>query len=655
MNGALLRKELRDLLPWGGLAVALAVAELAFLLIGQIDMLPLGATFVMLNEGSVIFYWFVAFAIGTGLAVREQDDGTLSFLDGLPVSRTHVFLVKCAAMLALVLLAPIVRFTAIVFLHYLSRGSLDYEWHAALLLQGFALQALLMANGLMLGAALGRLRSLTWLVAGIAAVAVLIVTERTPRTAALNPMALLDWQWSATGLRVDSSAVLIQLALAAAALLIAWRGFVKAGAPRARVTDRPFVGAVVTLGTIGAAVGVLTLIVSREVAGPAGPAEQGSTAAYVFAASPPAQTQTSHYRFSYPAHQAEGALALAADADAIFERVHELLGVPVGERIDVDVSGSARNTHGTAFFGRIRMALHGEVHAVLAHETAHVVAQRHAGAARSRLWNEAAVLNEGLASWIESHYRVASARDDERMLVLAALDTRRELLVEELASPAILSTRRDEELKYTAGEALIRALLRIYGEAALPRLLGAFADVRLPSDLRGLQLWQAAFQVAGMNVAAVIDELYREVSAYADAHADRIAALPRPRVIVVRRDGGYGVVTVLDAHDEHRGSPDDERADMQDGDRGDVRDVERGNLVTGNLLVLRFRPAPDSPLTTFTQVDAVPGRVVPLAPQRIAAGRVCVQPGVRIGMHVLFEPWSCLPLSEAAPNGTIAD
>ena len=29
------------------------------------------------------------------------------------------------------------------------------------------------------------------------------------------------------------------------------------------------------------------------------------------------------------------------------------------------------------------------------------------------------------------------------------------------------------------------------------------------------------------------------------------------------------------------------------------------------------------------------------------AGRLCVQPGVRVGAEVLFEPWTCLPTSEA--------
>jgi hypothetical protein len=34
-------------------------------------------------------------------------------------------------------------------------------------------------------------------------------------------------------------------------------------------------------------------------------------------------------------------------------------------------------------------------------------------------------------------------------------------------------------------------------------------------------------------------------------------------------------------------------------------------------------------------------------------GRICVQPGVEIGAEVLFEPWTCLPTSEAVDYGEL--
>ncbi len=104
-------------------------------------------------------------------------------------------------MSAFVLIGPLLELVTIGALHLLSRGSLDRALHGALLLQAFALQALLLVSGLMLGAAFGRLRSLAWLFAGLAATAMILLVDRVPRAAVLNPLTLLDWEWTSTGIR----------------------------------------------------------------------------------------------------------------------------------------------------------------------------------------------------------------------------------------------------------------------------------------------------------------------------------------------------------------------------------------------------------------------------------------------------------------------
>lgn len=621
MNAALFRKELRELLPWGVLGLALGLSNIVELLLEQIDLAALGQTFRLLNDYDVAFYWLIAFAIGTGLAIREQDDRTLGFLDGLPVSRSRVFLVKCAVMSALVLVAPLLDTLALGALHLLSRGSLDHALHGALLLQAFALQALLVVNGLMLGAAFGRLRSLTWLAAGLAATVLILLVQNLPRAALLNPLTLLSWEWTSAGINVDGETVRTQMAVTAIAALVAWHGFVRAGKVRHPLSvSGPIAGAVVVVATIAIGVIMLVLIVRPMAEAPPVTAQDGDDR-YEFAPSPPAQTLTRHYRFSYPANESEAALKLAGEADAIFERVHALLGLPPGDVIDVDASGSAPNTHGTAFLGRLRMQLNSEVDAVLAHETVHVAAQRVTGEERAWLWQAADVLNEGLASWIETRFRDRAERVDERTLVLAAMHTRRELIIEELADPFVMQTVRDVNLKYAAGEALIAALVKVYGEEALARLLQAFDDPRLPSDLRGLPLWQSTFQLAGFDLGAVVDEFYRAVTDYAALHAERIAALPRPRVVLVRDGRAFGAIVVLDP-------PHAQSADA-------------------HTFVLRFRPAPDSALRDYREFRAVVNRPVWPGSRSMFGGRVCVQAGVSVGAEVLYEPWTCLPTSEA--------
>lgn len=619
MNAALFRKELRDLLPWGVLALALALSSIAELMLGQVDLAPLGQTFGLLNQFTFVIYWFVAFAIGTGLAIREHDDRTLAFLDGLPVSRTRVFLVKCTVMVLLVLIGPLLELAALGVMHLLSRGSLDREIHVALLLQALLMQALLLVNGLMLGAAFGRLRSLTWAAAGLAAAALVLFMQRVPRAAVLNPLTLLDWQWTSAGIVVDAETVRTQLVATALAGIIAWQGFVRAGKARSSLNlTGPVASAVVGVVTVVSFIAVIVMVmrptqVTESVA-------EGNAARYQFSESPPAQTVTRHYRISYPAFQAEAALAFAEEADAVFERVHELLGVPPGGPIDVDVSGSAPNTHGTAFLGRIQMYLDGEVLAVLAHETAHVAARRVAGEERDWLWRPARVLNEGLASWVETRFRERAERGDERMLVLAAMHARRELNVEELADPVVLQQLRDETVMYAAGEAFIAALVRVYGDGAVARLLQAFDDPRLPRDLYGVALWQSTFQAAGFDLAAVVDEFYRGIEQYAAQNADRLAALPRPRVVLVRTQGAVGAMPIVDSAD----------AD-----------------VAAHPLVIRFRPAPDSPLSDYQHFSAAPNRPVWPRGRGVLGGQLCVQPGVEIGAEILYEAWACLPTRDA--------
>jgi len=633
MTWTLVRKELRDLRPWGVLSVLFGLIDLLDPLFEQPDQRPLSATF---HSGSAVgaVLWLVAFAIGSGLSTREEDDGTLAFLDGLPLARGRVFATKCAVTVALVLLWPLVRWSGVLTLHALSRGSLDQAFHADILLRAFGLELLLIVNAVGLGAALGRLRSLTWLVAGAVAVGLRLLTDAYPRAAVLNPVALLDGELTSAGLALDPESIAVQLALGVLGLLIGLHGFVRAGrSSDNRLARRPVIGALVAAGTVIALLTALVLWARDEAE-----AEQddddysdGEVTTW-FAPSAPAQTATRHYRFSYPAERAERALELAGEADAVFERVHALLGVPPGEPIDVDASGSSENTHGTAFFGRIRLELDSDVRVVLAHETSHVVAQRLAGGERAQLWDHAPTLNEGLATWVERHFTDDALRDTRRgdpaeqsgALVLAALHVRRELVLEELADLEQLAQLRDENLKYPAGQALIAATVQLYGAPALPRLLRAFADPRLPRDLHGLSLWQASFQLAGMDLGAVENHMFRAVALVAHERADELAALARPRVRLVRVGEVLGVQPLLD------GEP----------------AVDEGAAP----LVLRFRPAPDSGREMIETKAAYVAKPVWRDPRRIRGGRICVQPGLVLpDRQVLYEAWICLPTADAEP------
>jgi ABC-type transport system involved in multi-copper enzyme maturation permease subunit len=624
MNGALLRKELRELLPWGVLSVALGVFDLLFALFTQLDMRPLSQTYAGLGDAGSVLFWFIAFAIGTGLATREHDDRTLAFLDGLPVSRSRIFFTKMLVAFGLVMLAPVVRFTLAILLHLLSSDSLQRALNLDLLLLIFAQHALAMCTGLLLGAALGRLRSLTWLAFGCLAVVLLMVIDRIPQAAMLDPTSILDVRLQSGRIRFDAAAVNSQLVLCVIAGYLAWRGFTRVHRPPILNLDlltRPVVSAIVSTLTIAVVFLAVYLVANRRMyeGAPSGDEIVLDRSEPRFPASAPAQMQTRHFRFSYLASEANAAREVAARADDIFERVHQLLGVPVGALIQVDTSGSATNTHGTAHFGRIRMRLNDEAALTLAHETAHVVADRVAGNERAWLWDAAPALNEGLATWVHSQFGATEEQLAGRF-ALAALHSRRELIVEEFADPEALSRLRDENIKYPMGEAMIAATAKLYGTDAVPNLLRAFASPKLPTDLRGITLWQAVFQVAGMDLGAVTDEFYREVAAERDEHAGEIAQLPRARARVVVNGEAFGVQVLTDRP-----------------------------LSESQSLHVRFKPEPDSDLDDIDAQRAEPNVPVWRNSRWIRGGAICVQPGVMVApMQVLFEPWTCLPTADAS-------
>lgn len=623
---ALIEKDLRELRPWAILCLFLGGFDLVEQFFKQLDMRPVSETIDAIGADSGRGLWLIAFAIGTGLGPREVDEGTLSFLDAVPVSRSRVFATKLAVTIAIISIAPSVSLAVVASLHWLSRESLDSALRPGVLLACYAMQLAMIAHGTIVGAAVGWLRSLTWLFVGAFATGLALLVEGVPRAALLNPLALAKAEVTHVGLKLDPELVAVQLAVAAVALLASFIVFTRVGTGRpARplsASSRPALRALITaatLVTLFAAVALWLKQSSHDDAddqdGESGQLENQAK----FKPSPPAQTVTEHYRISYPALQAQAALALARMADAIFVRTHALLHVPPGASIDVDASGSAPNTAGTAYTGRLRMTLEGDTARVLAHETTHVIAQRIVGAELDWLWEAAPVLNEGLATWVERHFIATDAEREAQLrsarLLLAALHTRRGLRIDDLANLERLAAQQDEDLKYPAGEALIAAVARLYGEDAPPRLVRAFGHDKLPTRLRGLELWQATFQVAGFDLGAVVDDMFRQIALDAEQRAAEIEALPRPRVRLVKVGGSIAVEVMLD---------------------GEARP-----------LPLRFKPNADSPSSEYDFALVTPGVAWRRRAEEIQAGQVCVQAGVNIGEQRLYEPWICLPTSGA--------
>ena len=110
MMRALLYKELRTLLPFVGLLMGIWLLHLGFTFASE---LPDQFTFVPerwladRRSGTLQMLLLYGLLIGAGLLVNEHQQGTMSFLDGLPVSRNRVYVAKVVA--GFLVLGAIVR------------------------------------------------------------------------------------------------------------------------------------------------------------------------------------------------------------------------------------------------------------------------------------------------------------------------------------------------------------------------------------------------------------------------------------------------------------------------------------------------------------------------------------------------------------------
>jgi hypothetical protein len=619
----LVRKELRDQRPFLALALLLFGIELLDVVLAQPDMHSLSSLFPQLFDASATFQLLVSFAVGTGLLVREHDDGTLAFLDGLPLTRRRLFAAKVGVALAVLMLYPTLRVGLFALLHLWGRGSLDAAFHPSLLATAWGLTALLTFLGLSAGMLLGHLRSLAWALAGLLALGVEYLGREVPRLSLLDPLELTKVRLSGNHWRLAHEAVGFQLGLAVSCAAVAGLVFVAGPGKRlqglARAMRRPVLSALVvamTLGALTAAVVAYDRHEPRETA-PASP-----VAGVELPTAQGARLDTRRYTFSYPGFSSQKAKALAADADATFDQVTKLLPSDDARVVDVDLSGSLRNTAGTAFWSRVRMKLDTPNPAgVLAHETAHVLAYRIVNERGAAALSRMVAFNEGLARWVEYRAPDGEKQAAEDQFIAAALFSRHEVQPDELFDFEKLKARRDENLKYPLGGALVTALANRYGDDAPHRVLAALARDDFPVDAKGLALWQAAFQIAGFDLALVTDDFSRLLGQWKTQHAAALGQLPRLRGVLAPGKTAVDVVVVAD-----------------------------GELPEGWRTSVRARPTEDSDSSEYSHYWTAEGRVR-LERNDVSHDTVCYQAGLSSpGGATLYEAWQCAPVDWASSD-----
>jgi ABC-type transport system involved in multi-copper enzyme maturation permease subunit len=636
MNGVLFRKELRSLRPFLFVMLALLLMDVVDVLLVPFGARPFPDRLRAMSDELGIMQIVLGFAMGVNLLVREIDEGTLNFLDGLPVRRGAIFAAKFNAAMLVLLIFPVGALLLNACLHAATRDSLNHALHPSLLLTMFALCCLATAVALTAGMLLGFLRYVAWLVLALCAIGVRLLQDAAPSTAAvLNTADLLSLRFTGTAWQLPMATIWTQLGAALLFGAMAFALFCSAGRIQARVqrigAPRRWLRRFGIALMVAAALAGMSRVVERIKEGKDGStADAGERAdALEFTPIAGAHAATRHYSFSYPALSSGRVRPLIDKADATFDAVAALLGIDGGAPIDVDLSGTTENHAGTAYLDRIRMRVNDkDARAVLAHETAHVFAERLAGGARARELQKMMVLNEGLAAWVENKLDTQTGVNRAQERAAAIVSARRLLAPRQLTDQAAFVGAVDENLKYPLGAILVDRLVNRYGAAAPKTLLQVLGRADFPRDLEGYALWQTAFQLARFDLDLVLDDYARHLKGLEATYAREIAQLPRPRGSLVEQededeDWEYAIALRFDLPVPEEASP-----------------------------LVRYRPGKTADSSSYRiryAERSEAGKYTATVPMNIITrDEVCFQPGVVVDALVMYEPWVCLPVDSAS-------
>lgn len=552
----LLAKELRSAWPFLALVFFFAALNWVFVLLAEYpDQQPLSKLLGDDNRTNTqVVTFLMAFALAAGLLVREQDEGTLGFLDALPVSRTRVFLAKVLVALGVLWFLPLCDFAFNATFHALSRTSLATRFHWDLLVTALVLDLAACVIYLGIGLALSFLRRYSLLVLGLLVWGYVLLREVDAGHAPLlNIFTLGDLVIQGQTWLVPWTKLAVQLGLAAVCFAVAWVAFQWSGDRAQRLAGRvrawrggTLLAGVVTVLVGGVWIGLLVYW------GATSGADAGPKVTYAPWAT--ARAGTERYQFLYPDNRGDALRPLLEGADNVEARVRSFLGGTPLDSIVVDMTSIQPRHAGQAYWRKVRMNLPydtrgergQELLAVLAHETTHLYIDDLSGARISDDFNSTRFFHEGLATFVEHHLFGGPGKLEESRRVAAVLRARDEVKLEELVDDTRLRVLRDPDVVYPLGEAFVAALVQRYGSNAPGRVLKAFARPNAPKGLAGFALWQDTFQAAGFNWTAVTDGFFALLDAEVTrqrAWADRL-----PRLQGAVEQGG-GTLTVQARHE----------------------------------------------------------------------------------------------------------
>ena len=539
MMRALLAKELRALRPLAWCIIGMHLLGTVFLLATE---MPDEQKFVFTDwmaedrYGWLMVLVLFALMIGAGLLIHESEQGTLRFLDGLPVSRTRLFFAKVLAGLAVLALVPLLGVPEEIIFDQLSRESIDapYPWGFPGALAGLAMVAAVFLLALAL--ALSFVRRWFALVAGLLFWGYLWLHQNAGSRAALfDPSELLAVGLVDGRVLVPWGHVVAHLGATVVLLGIAWFGFQQLGdraqfaaerLGRSRVLRGLGVGLrwLAPVVWIAVMVQIFSDLASDDVDFATTPVGERAFG----------RLETARYEFLFRSAQQKESAPLTEIADEVHDKVAGFFeAAPPPARIVVDLASPVvRHAAGQTNWTKIRLPLTpgqslDERRLILGHETAHVFIEQLSDGRLASHFPAIRCLHEGLASHVEQQlFADENDRAQNRRSVAAAW-ARGRVPFELLCDNEKLSRERDPNLVYPLGEVFARALVETHGRAAAAELLRAFGRRSAPAGLTGTALWRDTMQAAKLDFDRVVAAYESGCAKLAEEEREFVVRLPR--------------------------------------------------------------------------------------------------------------------------------
>jgi ABC-type transport system involved in multi-copper enzyme maturation permease subunit len=540
---ALLWKEWMGLRPFAILIVVLSIlSELYESSTSFSDMRPIWDSELIGWNGGIGLL-IISVIISLGILVREQDDGTLLYLDGLPLSRHSVYLAKWTAATVLTAASGYLDLAVAGGYEFLSRTSTSppFPWRSMGVLIGLmACQAAFLVS-LMFFLSIFRRWALL-LLGGLFFLVYQMKSLQVPYAVFLDPLELVQkpakmadrWivPWNHLGALIVISAVFYLMGL----LFFAIRPGSFSGIRRGRGAALLRFASMILLPLAAVVmIGALVMLIADS-------EEDGPTPAVLMEYRPTPsgrneilQSSSVHFEFIHRKRDTKKVNQLMPLADELFRKVADFLETPDGmrdARIVVDTTSNlSRHTAGQAHWKKIRMGLNRDegrltTEAILGHELTHVLIDQMTDDRLKDEFGATRWFHEGLASYVEYRFfqNEEAKQQSERGLALAA--SWGEVDFAELVDNEELSKLRDSNLVYPAGMFWMMAAVDVYGDDVPAKLLRALARSEAPRKLKGLALWRDTCLAAGLDLERIRSRFRSMLKEIQDKHQTTCALFP---------------------------------------------------------------------------------------------------------------------------------